>query len=75
VVWKIDNKPTPSLHQGSLELTEDYIRLRAYKLFEQRGREHGHDIGDWLQAEAEIVGKKQQSMEVPVTPADIEMLG
>jgi hypothetical protein len=30
-------------------------------LFEQRGREHGHDIDDWLRAEAEIVGKKQQS--------------
>jgi HEAT repeat protein len=75
MVWKIGNKPAPSLDQGSLELTEEYIRLRAYKLFEQRGREHGHDIDDWLQAEAEIVGKKQQSMEVPVTPADIEMLG
>jgi hypothetical protein len=30
------NKPAPSLDQSSLELTEEYIRLRAYKLFEQR---------------------------------------
>ena len=51
MAWKFANKPPPSLDQGgSLELTEEYIRLRAYKLFEQRGREHGHDIDDWLQS-------------------------
>jgi hypothetical protein len=75
MVWKIANKPAPSLEQGSLEITEEYIRLHACKLFEQRGRKHGHDIDDWLQSEAEIVEKKQQSMEIPVTPADTEMLG
>jgi len=26
----------------------------AYRLYEQRGREDGHDLGDWLKAE-EIV--------------------
>jgi hypothetical protein len=31
------------------------IRVRAYELFEQRGREPGHDLDDWLQAEAELV--------------------
>ncbi len=31
------------------------IELRAYELFEQRGGEPGHDLDDWLQAEAEIV--------------------
>jgi hypothetical protein len=31
------------------------IRVRAYQLFEQRGRDPGHDLEDWLQAEAEIV--------------------
>jgi Protein of unknown function (DUF2934) len=30
------------------------IRQRAYELYEARGREEGHDIDDWLQAEAEI---------------------
>jgi len=34
--------------------TLEQIRLRAYELFEQRGREHGHELDDWLQAEAEI---------------------
>jgi hypothetical protein len=36
---------------------EEVIRLRAYKIYEQRGREHGHDLEDWLTAKAEIVGK------------------
>ena len=30
------------------------IKVRAYELFEQRGREHGHDLDDWLQAEVEL---------------------
>jgi len=27
----------------------------AYELFEQRGREHGHDVEDWLRAEQIIL--------------------
>ena len=34
---------------------EEKIRLRAYLLFEKRGGEHGHDLEDWLQAEAEVL--------------------
>ena len=44
---------------GSLERTEEIIRMRAYQLFEKRSYEHGHDLEDWLQAEAESAGKKQ----------------
>jgi hypothetical protein len=36
---------------------EEAIRSRAYSIYEQRGREHGHDLDDWLIAEAEVVGK------------------
>ena len=43
---------------GSQVLPEDAIRARAHQLFEQRGCEHGHDLDDWLQAEAEIPWKK-----------------
>ena len=43
---------------GSQELTEEIIRIRAYQLFEQRSYQHGHDLEDWLQAEAEVLGKK-----------------
>jgi hypothetical protein len=33
----------------------DMICRRAYQIFEARGREHGHDREDWLQAEGEIL--------------------
>ena len=32
------------------------IAQRAYQRFEQRGREHGHDLEDWLEAERELTG-------------------
>ena len=35
---------------------EDQIRQRAYQLYEARGREDGHELEDWLRAEAELVG-------------------
>ena len=35
---------------------EELIRIRAYELYETRGREDGHDLEDWLEAEAEITG-------------------
>lgn len=31
------------------------ISDRAYALFQARGCEHGHDVEDWLVAEAELV--------------------
>lgn len=40
--------------EGQLE----QIRQRAHELYEARGREEGHDLEDWLQAEAEILGGK-----------------
>lgn len=36
---------------------EERIRVRAYELYEARGREDGHDVEDWLEAEAEIAGR------------------
>jgi hypothetical protein len=30
------------------------IQVRAFELYEQRGKEPGHDLDDWLQAEAEL---------------------
>jgi len=49
---------TAKPEKSSLELTEELIRVRAYQFYEERGCEDGHDFEDWLQAEAEIVGKK-----------------
>ncbi len=33
---------------------EEEIRRRAYELYEQRGREGGHEVEDWLRAEEEV---------------------
>jgi len=32
---------------------EDEIRSRAFALYQERGEEQGHDVNDWLRAEAE----------------------
>lgn len=37
------------------------IQVRAHELFEQRGREEGHDLDDWLQAEAEVTQQKAKA--------------
>ena len=45
------------LAEGSVALlAEDSIALRAYRRFEERGCEHGHDLDDWLEAEREFFG-------------------
>ena len=45
------------LSEGSVALVkEDSIALRAYRRFEERGRQHGHDLDDWLEAEREVIG-------------------
>ena len=33
---------------------QEQIRLRAFELYEQRGHIAGHELEDWLQAEAEV---------------------
>lgn len=33
---------------------EEEIHRRTYELYEQRGREDGLDLDDWLRAEAEV---------------------
>jgi len=37
-----------------VENAPECIRKRAYELFEMRGRQPGHELRDWLQAEREI---------------------
>jgi len=40
---------------------EERIRRRAYELYVQRGRLDGYELDDWLQAEAEVAGKKAKA--------------
>lgn len=50
---KTTRKPPTTEAQPNLE---EQIRARAYELYEQRGREDGHEQEDWLTAEREILG-------------------
>ncbi len=54
----LPRKPKP------LNETEEKIRLRAYQLYEERGRIDGHGSDDWLQAESEILSKRGQPRNV-----------
>ncbi|HYL97261.1 MAG TPA: DUF2934 domain-containing protein [Terriglobales bacterium] len=50
--------PSPKMEAvPSPEEIQEQIRHLAYALYEQRGREDGHDLDDWLQAESEVTGK------------------
>jgi hypothetical protein len=48
----------PTIVPGALSatVTDRDIACRAYELYEERGRTHGHDLDDWLQAERELLG-------------------
>jgi Protein of unknown function (DUF2934) len=49
--------PTLKHTEAQILHRDEHIRSRAYALYEQRGRVDGHDVDDWLQAEAELTGK------------------
>jgi hypothetical protein len=36
------------------QIDHDEIASRAYEIFCERGRDHGHDVDDWLLAEREL---------------------
>src|ERR1700741_3635350 len=50
----------PAGHKTAYHEIAEQIRVRAYELFEQRGRHEGHDHEDWVRAEAEILLKYQK---------------
>ena len=39
-------------------LSRDSVAMRAYQIFEARGKEPGGDVDDWLQAERELTAPK-----------------
>jgi hypothetical protein len=51
-------KKSPATVTSEPQELEHEIRVRAQELYEARGREDGHDIEDWLQAETELTEKK-----------------
>ena len=56
----VDREAAPSF-----STVEFYARVarRAYDLFERRGREEGHDVEDWLEAERLVKDEMLQGSE------------
>ena len=59
--------PNPPKKPSATSITEPQeleheIRVRAQQLYEQGGREDGHELDDWLRAEAEITQKKARTI-------------
>jgi hypothetical protein len=42
---------------GTREIPREEIAMLAHKLWNDRGRQHGHDADDWLRAEELLRGK------------------
>ena len=55
------NPATPTMSAGTLKMSpndaqaQDRIALRAYELYEQRGRQEGRALEDWVNAERQLV--------------------
>ena len=41
---------------------EKEVQVRAYELYEQRGKGHGFALQDWLEAEAEVLARYSNSV-------------
>jgi hypothetical protein len=51
----VSSKPNAAAKRRS---TRREIARRAYEIFVGRGGNDGHDVEDWLQAEAELAGRQ-----------------
>lgn len=50
--------PSPLVSTAPVDLREK-IRQRAYELYDERGRDNGHELKDWLRAELEAQEEKE----------------
>ena len=48
-------QPVPGAATGSVKIPHERIAMRAYEKWVQRGRPHGTDLKDWIEAEAELL--------------------
>jgi hypothetical protein len=69
MVKRIPETPRPARRTTKTDVVtrvpaED-ISHRAYTLFRARGSEHGHDVDDWLVAEAELLEGHNTAIAAP----------
>jgi hypothetical protein len=53
--------PQPPGESAADSIEPEAISNRAYELFEERGREGGRELDDWLRAERELKESKNLS--------------
>jgi len=57
----VSNPATPTMSASTPQMSpngaqaQDRIALRAYELYEQRGRQEGRALEDWVNAERQLV--------------------
>jgi hypothetical protein len=51
----------PAIQISKADWTHERIARRAYELYEQRGRQEGRDLEDWLNAEGQLVGASRKA--------------
>ena len=59
---QISTSPTKTPATVSPVDLQELVRHRAFELYEQRGREDGHDLEDWLQADSELVQQRTKAV-------------
>ena len=50
---------------------QDEIARVAYELYKERGRVHGHDLEDWLEAEKIVMEKHERHAREMAQQADV----
>jgi Protein of unknown function (DUF2934) len=63
---RVTSPPAPTT--SSAKLPHASIAARAYEKWCKRGRPHGTDRQDWLEAEAELRTEFNRTGNVPTTP-------
>ena len=54
------HKGLRNLKKVDEETLHGMIAKKAYELYEERGKEHGKDLDDWLEAEKIVNGRKRK---------------
>ena len=54
------HEQTP-IRAGHIPQLHTRIALRAFEIYEERGKRDGHDLDDWFRAEQEVLGERMDS--------------
>lgn len=50
----------PKGNGGAPTVSDDEVARKAYEIYQSRGGEHGADFDDWIEAEKQLKGSRQQ---------------